>query len=162
MITKDNDLIDVQYKILHNFYPTIALVSKWSEDVSEKCQICKANIDDIMHYVYRSETVENFWKTFAIWWKNIEDVNLNLTEKEMIFGILNPFNDQMFHCLNLCILLAKYHISVQKKNKNNPCFYVFLQELKMRIESEKLCTMKNNKIINLKKYRMEYMMNYKS
>jgi hypothetical protein len=56
---------------------------------------------------------------------------------DIVFGVMNPFNDTMIEALNYCILLGKMFISTQKKAKKDCFIYNYQIELKQRLELEK-------------------------
>ncbi len=81
----------------------------------------------------------NFGISGQIGWKKLTNVNIknnNNLEECIIFGF--PDNDNNTGVLNHCILLAKYHIYIQKlKGNDNIDMYVYLAYLKQQLSIEK-------------------------
>ena len=79
-----------------------------------------------------------FWRAFMKFWKDTTGFCFVLSELDIIFGILNPFNDDNIDVLNHCILFAKQYIYQCKRDEQHICVFEFLVRLKNRIDI--LCT----------------------
>ena len=58
---KETKLIQLQWKILHNIYPTNILLHKIGIKKSERCDFCEET-DVVEHNFFRCERVQPFWK----------------------------------------------------------------------------------------------------
>jgi hypothetical protein len=55
--------------------------------------------------------------------------------------------------LNICLIVAKWHIYKEKLSGNSPCFYKFLCEMKYRLNMERYIAARNNR---MSKYETEW------
>ena len=104
-------------------------------------------LDDIQHYFYECQEVKTFWSRFCSWWKMITSENIELTEINVIYGILDEVEKN--EKLNASILNAKWYIYKCKLSENNIFFYSFLCDLKYFLVIEKTIALRNS---NYKKY----------
>ena len=70
--------------------------------------------------------------------------NLNVSKLDIVFGIVNENNLDIFNIINFCTLLAKYYIHEKKKSSKNLDFYSYQIELKNRLEVEAVCCIQQN------------------
>ena len=88
--------------------------------------------------------------------KNIIGVSIELSAKDVLFGISNTNEDNIIDILNLCILYAKWYIHKSKKD-NVQLFlpdYIRMVKDKLSIEMQ-LCKLQN-KEDNFKKWTPLY------
>lgn len=132
----DTELQSLQYKIIHRFFPCNYTLSIWYPDLPSDCQVfeCVRHRDNIEHYFFHCHSVSAFWKSFMRFWNNVTGFSFMLSEQDIIFGVLNPFNQDNIDVLNYCILFAKLFIYKCKKEETRICLYEFLAILKNRIE----------------------------
>ncbi len=87
--------------------------------------------------------------------KKINIKNHNNLEECIIFGF--PDNDDNTKVLNHCILLAKYHIYIQKlKDNDNIDMYAYLAFLKQQLSIEEQICMNERKQSKFDKYLFIY------
>ena len=84
---------------------------KFSE--TNRCDYC-GRIDDLVHFFYDCDIAKQFWNLFRGWWNSIYEADIFLDELDILLGIPNAYNDEMFHCLNFCILEGKWYIANEK------------------------------------------------
>ena len=131
--TKEVRLRVLQWKILHNIYPTSILLQKMKIRDSSNCKYCPSTRDFIEHFFC------NCPKTLEIWAK-VEHVladkfnqNLKLTEEQKLFGIQsNVFGKKMSDEVNHIILIAKMCISKYKYGDQTSILEVFNYEMRLR------------------------------
>jgi hypothetical protein len=143
-LIKNTKIITFQYKVLYNLVPCNLYLNRITKSDTNKCNVCQ-QLDDIMHYLYECEDLRTFWNTFNRWWKNFEGDNIILNGKMIWAGVLDD-NIKINEILNICIIIAKWHIYKCKLNEKQPFFYRFLCELKQNIVIEKTIALKNNNI----------------
>ena len=106
----DTKVLEMQLKILHRFYATNSIISKWDSTKSENCATCnqKANI---LHMFVLCPVVQNFWQSFEVFLEtySIEHPQ-SLTSDNIIFGL---FKQVKYDMLNHAIMFAKYFIHIQ-------------------------------------------------
>ena len=67
---------EFNFKLLHNIVPCGKVISKWQQDISSRCEICK-EIETVQHMLYNCNRVKQIWYAIAdvlkidIKWKNI-------------------------------------------------------------------------------------------
>lgn len=57
----ENNNVEFNYKLLHNNFT----VSKWNENVSQLCDVCKL-VEDAQHLLINCEMVNKLWKGVGI------------------------------------------------------------------------------------------------
>ena len=135
-VCTDTELQTLQYKIIHRFFPCNYVLSIWYSDIHSSCQLnsCLQKTDTLQHYFFHCTHVSVFWNTFMGFWKRHTGFNFVLEERDVIFGVLNPFKYDHIDILNYCIIYAKFYIYQCKKDSKNICFFEFLILLKNKIE----------------------------
>ncbi len=87
-----------------------------------------------------------FWFYWFNWWENLFGVDIRdsqVIEECIIFGF--PFNNDVMHVLNLCVLYAKYYIYIQCLFNNNTLdLYICLTQLKQAMKIEEHICIKND------------------
>ena len=85
--------------------------------------------------------VIGFWNSLENWWNEVFEITLKLETTDVIFGFPNPNNDIMINIFNLCILWAKWYISLCKQKEVTASIHPFLSFLKCKLETERvICT----------------------
>ena len=128
--TKEVRLRVLQWKILHNIYPTCILLQKMKIRDSSNCKYCPSTRDFIEHFFC------NCPKTFDLW-ARVEHIladklnlNLKLTEEQKLFGI--QANNLVPDEVNHIILIAKMCISKYKYGDYTSILEVFDYEMRLR------------------------------
>ena len=131
---KETRLHCLQWKILHNIYPTSIMLSKMKVRDSQNCVYCPDKVDYIEHFFF-------YCSKCILLWKHVENVLMVLLErrviidvKSVIFGMLK---DDSLHqverkLVNLSILVAKMCISKFKYGTPVNIIHLFDSELLMR------------------------------
>ena len=135
-ITQESFLQNLQYQIIHRFYPCNRILNIWYKDHNSLCIACDEE-DTLEHYFYSCGQSLRFWNQLNRWWYVLTAVNIQFNKYYVIFGIINENDDPLLNALNFCILYGKYHISDCKRNLRTCCFSIFLRELKNRLEIER-------------------------
>jgi len=116
--TKETRLRELQWKLLHNIYPTNILLTKMKVSESELCDYCKTHIDFTEHFFYQCELLKDFWKYVELLLSDKIGIQVVLNLQNVLFGI---WNDDIFgrerNYVNHIILIAKMCISIAKKTK---------------------------------------------
>ena len=141
---QDTKIRTFQYKILFNLIPCNLYLKRITKSDTDKCHKC-GKLDDIMHYFYECQEVQNFWNSFQKWWKRATKDDIKLTKTQVIVGVLDKYNNK--DILNACILMAKWHIYKGNLNQTQPFLYKFLCEMKYNLLIEKTIAIKNNRLI---------------
>ena len=109
-LTKNTLVIETQFKILHRYYATNSLISKWDNTKTDTCSTChqKANI---LHNFITCTTIQAFWRELQEHLNNNDyGIDTELTTQDIIFGKYK--NSRYFFCNHL-LLHAKHYIHKQ-------------------------------------------------
>ncbi len=133
--TKETRLKELQWKILHNIYPTNILLHKMKIVDNNKCSYCIQEIDYLEHLFYSCPLVKSFWKRFEAYLRGIIGKHIPLGVHDVLFG-LKPremCDNESTTVANHLILIGKMCISIFKKTKTTTSMYIiFEQETKFR------------------------------
>ena len=128
---RDTQIQSFQFRIIHR---TIAC-NEWLNNLTikstNKCNFCEHK-DSIIHFFINCEKTNQFWKTWALWWKRLTGFDITIDNcilECIIFGF--PGSSQNIKLINYCILYAKYFIYKNKMNGiENIGFLGYLSYLK--------------------------------
>ena len=106
---KEIKLQEIQWKILHNVFPTNILLNRMGLEPSEKCKFCQVT-DFIEHYFFDCYRLFNFWNYVS----SIINVKLgkriNLSKYEILLG----FNQKTYKLSNKDTIFINNLITVGK------------------------------------------------
>ena len=85
--TKESRLRELQWKILHNLYPTNILLLKIGEAENNRCSLCYTEIDYIEHFFFNCQKISKLWSHIT----NIISKNLSLTITLTVESVLLGF-----------------------------------------------------------------------
>ena len=111
-VTQESRLRELQWKILHNIYPTNILLLKMGITDTNKCPYCVNETDFIEHFFFHCQKIK-------ILWKHIEDMyyikfgqSVKITLIDVLIGRKkNSLTKEMYTLLNHSILIGKMCIS---------------------------------------------------
>ena len=132
---KEIKLQELQWKILHNIFPTNILLNRMGITESEKCKDCGEK-DHLEHYFYFCERNRNLWfKVNQIIRKKIEN-EICLNVKTVLFGIeqdivYDKLQAREVQFINYMLLIGKFSI-IKSKTQNLNINLLFDNELKLR------------------------------
>ena len=149
-VTRETYVQSFQYKILHRFYPCNYTLSNWYKDHSPTCSYCD-DIDFLEHYFFECIELKGFWQSVEYWWKSTLSVTFKLKSCNVIFGIVNSFQDPIIDIINYCILYAKYYIHLKKTKKECIFFPDLVKLIKDKLHTEKVLCIMNNVEDNFEK-----------
>ncbi len=118
MLTKEVKLQDLQYKILHNIYPTMRHLFKWKIKETDICPICN-EVDNLRHTIYdctfAKQSLNNLYSVLRTHF----NISINLSYEDLIFGLSNNINNntEFNIALDVIMLLIKREIILQRENK---------------------------------------------
>ena len=111
----DNIVRDMQYKILHRFFPTQSLLYKMNKINSPLCLYCNLCVDSIEHAVFECFVIKNFWFDVIDVWNNLGNYKIQIDLKTVTFGYFDPVVEQHeLVALNSLILYGKKFVFQQK------------------------------------------------
>jgi len=129
--TKEARLISLNWKIIHNIYPTKDLLHKMGKEESNLCNICNV-IDYADHFFFSCVRTKPIW-LFA---NHVISDKLNeqfrLTVENVLFNYNNEIYDERTKFINYVIAIGKVCIS-KFRYGDHPCLlFLFEQELRLR------------------------------
>ena len=82
-------LKDFQLKILHRYYASKNLVSKWDKDTTGSCDLCNFEKSNILHIFVECIYTQQFWEHIDNWLRPIIfPYTARLDSSNMLFGIV--------------------------------------------------------------------------
>ena len=111
--TTESRLIELQWKIFHNIYPTNILLFKMGIATSNKCPYCPNDVDFIEHFFFYCSKIKPVWKCVQDAFYGKFDKTIKLSKTDALLGIVENRNlsCSMVKYLNHLILIAKMSIS---------------------------------------------------
>ncbi len=124
----------LQWKILHNIYPTNIMLAKMHVRENNKCSFCPDVVDFIEHFFFECPRINHFWKCIEHFILHNTDVSLKFDVQTVLFGIKQPYSSSIhFNWINHVILLGKMCVSIYKKrNAPYPIEMIFQENLNLR------------------------------
>ena len=101
------------------------------------CSQCdEDNLDTLEHHFVKCTSLHQFWKSFHGWWAEATGMRINLGILDILFGLVNDYNDNILDALNFALIFAKYQIYIAKQDNTQPNFNLFKECLKKRLITE--------------------------
>ena len=125
----------LQWKILHNIYPTGIILAKMKVKENNLCETCQVP-DFLEHFFVHCTRVQDFWTSLKLIVINDINKTINFTPEMILFGINKPisneFNLTEKKYLNYLILVGKMCISKYKYGPIKNLNLIFEQEWYLR------------------------------
>lgn len=114
--TKETRLLALQWKIIHNIYPTNILLSKMKIRDNKMCSFCPQEIDYIEHFLFDCRICQPLWLHIENILCVLLETRLHLDTKQVLFGIWDgsEFSRVQQNLINLCLIIGKMCISKYK------------------------------------------------
>ena len=132
-VTKEVRLQELQWKVLHNIYPTNILLSKMGVARNSHCTYCTNEIDYIEHFFFSCERIAPIWRKVEQTCSDYCKQKITIRPEQAILGYHDKdmlvANLQM---INHVILVAKMCIGKFKYGKPLDIIVMFESELLMR------------------------------
>ena len=131
--TKETKLQIMQWKIIHQIFPSNILLKKMKIKDSENCDFC-GEIDTPLHFFFECVSVNNVWTEIERLILNKTCHAVRLTAKSALLGITTKkdINRKNSETINLLILIGKHVISKGKFGKINNFSILLEHELLKR------------------------------
>ena len=130
---KEIKLIEIQWKILHNIFPTNIILNRMGIVKSEKCDFCDEK-DYVEHAFFNCYRLESFWVDVS---KRIGlklNMRIKLLDKSVLLGIeqeFQHFSNEEQKFINLIVMIGKLTIIKNKMTKIN-IGLIFDREISLR------------------------------
>ena len=126
----------LQWKILHNIYPTNILLSKIKVKENNKCSCCSDTVDVIEHFFVECPVVRHFQNFIEGITLRECGINVKLHLTDIMFGVQRSnIKENIIKKINHIILIAKMCISTFKKTNSKISLAIsitFEQQLQIR------------------------------
>lgn len=130
--TKETRLRVLQWKILHNIYPTKILLYKMKLTDSRLCLECKEE-DYIEHFFFECTEVKPLWSEVENEITAQTGKRLALTKQTVLLGLIKaPINKYFLQQINWSILIAKMCISKYRYGVKRNIIDIYKKESRLR------------------------------
>lgn len=132
-----NKVKEVTFKLIHKCYPTKVCLQKYKPDIDLNCSFCHSSEEDSIHLFWQCSFTERFWSDLLIFIQSYIMGDFSFSFKVIFFGLFDDLKENMekVYVVNLCILLAKFHIHKQKFSGSKPFFDLFKIDLDQYLET---------------------------
>ena len=132
---KETKLQEIQWKIIHNIFPTNILLTRMGIKNSEKCEFCGEK-DHVEHYFFSCKRNENFWKDVNQIITNNTATRIKLNEQIVVLGIeqdaqYGELSDSDKKFIMNILLIGKLSI-IKSKMENKNMNLIFQMEMQIR------------------------------
>ena len=116
----------LQWKLIHNIYPTNIMLCKMKVTPNNFCSYCPGVVDFIEHFFFLCPIVNKFWKSIELFILAKTGIQVHLTVIDVLFGtqdktMLRDKDQEKY--VNHILLIGKMCISIFKKTKSNTLLY---------------------------------------
>ena len=131
--TSEVKLIHLQWRILHDIYPTGTLLKKWKWEVSENCKFCGLR-DSLIHFFAQCPLARRVWREASKIVSSKVGRVINFRDNDVLLGFLDDYPSDMTtrKFLNLVCLVGKHTISKFKYESTGDILLCFERELSIR------------------------------
>ena len=141
--TKETKLQELQWKIVHNIFPTNIILNRMKIKDSENCDICGEK-DFIEHYFFKCERVNLFWKDVSCIISTRIDRQINLNETSVLLGIeqdkkYQDLNNAQRIYINETLMVGKLSV-VKSRTMGYNIYQSFHKEINIRPKIKFLLT----------------------
>ena len=125
--TKETRLRELQWKILHNIYPTNILLSKMKVKSNNKCIFCPGEVDYIEHFFFDCCLVRKFWKYVEGKVLQLLSNHVTITMTDVLFGLQErkDLNQGQVNMIDHILMIGKMCISIKKKTNSSTALPIF-------------------------------------
>ena len=129
-----------QFRLLHRILATNETLFGWKLIDSDICSFCEEEIETLCHIFLECEVVKIFWCQLKSWINKKLNVNIPITNIEIIFGTNNMdliFVDNLY-------ILAKQYIYKSRCTKQFPTLRKYCYYIREYVTMEKCIAEQNN------------------
>ena len=132
--TKETRLRVLQWKILHNIYPTNILLTKIGLKDTETCTACTSGDKDyIEHFFYECNEIKPIWRLVESAIKETVDTNITINQTIALLGYHEDNVSKLEHQkINHLIIIAKMCISKFRYGTRSKINLIWERELQLR------------------------------
>ena len=141
-ITNESKLRSFQYKIIQKKLTTNVLRNKYTEETDNKCELCKTEVETVIHLLCECKKVQKMWNLLNQWCKYHYNIVISLTNEVILFNVYSGKEKKL---INSLILLLKRYIYITKCKKENMSFIAYMKLVSYICNIESYIAKKNNK-----------------
>jgi len=134
--TSESRLRELQWKIIHNIYPTNILLKKMDLANSDRCSFCLTETDFIEHFFYECLKIKRIWSYVEQLFYARHGLKICLNAQSVLLGIIDGktqgLNITQLKCINFFILVAKMCVSKYRYGTPIDIIVMFDIELQLR------------------------------
>ncbi len=131
---KETKLIEIQWKILHNIFPTNILLNRIGIKDTEKCEFCNEK-DFVEHMFVNCKRIDRLWENISHKISSKLNMRILLTEQIILLGVEQAdyleLTDIDIKFINTIMIIGKCAIIKSKFNNMN-VELVFEKEMNLR------------------------------
>jgi len=154
-IHKDVKIRNLNYKMLHNIYPTMHHLFKWKIKETENCSICNCK-ETLKHATYDCRIATETISSLCSVVKNRYRINSNVTlnYENILFGVSSTRNTLYLRAkekvaIDVVITLIKQRLILQRENKVEISIDDVNSIFEERKNIERYIAVKNRSLINV-------------
>jgi len=140
---KDLKLRNIQYKILHNIYPTMKHLFTWKIKDSPNCTLCNVP-ETLKHAIFECPVASNVWEHF----KTLLNLDLPITYDNILLGFSTTnslnLNRNKTYAIDTLLILLKQRLILQRENKIHINVDQIFSVISDRLRLEKYNSVKYN------------------
>ena len=106
----NNNVKELQYKILHRYFPTNVLLSKIYANISNDCTFCSLEKETLEHLFFECKYVKLIWQYLEDHIKNVIHTQIVLSLPNILLGMMEEDINRL-DMINCLILHGKYFIA---------------------------------------------------
>ena len=129
-IMKDARAREIQWKIIHNIYPSKVTLKRMKISDTDLCDHCQVS-DTVEHFFYQCHKVKPLWNEIQRKANTLYGAKVNLTEQNVILGY-SLDKPMAFVKLNQWIIIAKLCVSKFKYGNHPNLLFLFDCECSIR------------------------------
>ena len=99
------------YTFIHRYVPHNKRLHQMQLVVSNVCNRCNTTIDTVEHRFFECTYLQTFWKSFIIWFNDINATHFRLSPEHVYFTVNS--DNTMTKCFMFCVTVAKYYIHLR-------------------------------------------------
>lgn len=149
----NNKIREIHFKILHRYYPTNEIISKFN-DTNPNCNFCSTATEDVIHLFFECPYTSKLWKETKSYLSQKISRVITIQSKQVI-TYFNHDDQKIAKIVNVFILFGKYHIHKAKFSCSKPVFKVLLTDINHYMDSLK--HLSNKKAVDLQNLFEELM-----
>ena len=142
-VALDTKLREFQYKLLNRCLVTNILLYKINVVQSQACSLCGEIDESLEHFFVSCHYSKNFWAEVIKWLENLHITIKQLSDKDIMFGILKC-EDELF--VNHILLVAKQYLYSCRQSKSLPSIKVLSSKITLIYQIEAMISKSNNKL----------------